>query len=197
MNTKKLFFYMLAVILGGCVPVISLHPLYTEKDIMLDKKLCGTWIDESGDMKSTWEFERIEDPNNAYKLIFTDEDGKKGSFVAHLLKLKDMLFLDIYPSELPWELEDPNKMDWPYNSLFLIPAHTFMKIDSIEPQLELRLTSESKMEELLKENPSAVEHTFVGDRIVLTASTKKLQAFILKYADDERVFTDLITLSRK
>lgn len=197
MNTKKLFFYMLSVILGGCVPVISLHPLYTEKDIMLDKKLCGTWIDESGDMKSTWEFERIEDPNNAYKLIFTDEDGKKGSFVAHLLKLKDMLFLDIYPSELPWELEDPNKMDWPYNSLFLIPAHTFMKIDSIEPQLELRLTSESKMEELLKENPSAVEHTFVGDRIVLTASTKKLQAFILKYADDERVFTDLITLSRK
>jgi len=197
MNTKKLFFYMLSVILGGCVPVISLHPLYMEKDIMLDKKLCGTWIDESGDMKSTWEFERIEDPNNAYKLIFTDEDGKKGSFVAHLLKLKDMLFLDIYPSELPWELEDPNKMDWPYNSLFLIPAHTFMKIDSIEPQLELRLTSESKMEELLKENPSAVEHTFVGDRIVLTASTKKLQAFILKYADDERVFTDLITLSRK
>jgi len=197
MNTKKLFFYMLSVILGGCVPVISLHPLYTEKDIMLDKKLCGTWINESGDMKSTWEFERIEDPNNAYKLIFTDEDGKKGSFVAHLLKLKDMLFLDIYPSELPWELEDPNKMDWPYNSLFLIPAHTFMKIDSIEPQLELRLTSESKMEELLKENPSAVEHTFVGDRIVLTASTKKLQAFILKYADDERVFTDLITLSRK
>ncbi len=118
---------MLAILLGGCIPVISLHPLYTEKDIVVDKKLCGTWIDESGDMKSTWEFECIDEPKNAYKLIFTDENGKKGSFVAHLVKLENRLFLDIFPSELPWEPEDPNKMDWPYNSLFLIPAHTFAR----------------------------------------------------------------------
>ena len=188
---------MLAVILGGCVPVISLHPLYTEKDVLLDKKLYGTWVDDSNDSKTTWEFKSIDEPKNAYKLIFTDEEGMKGSFVAHLVKLQNRLFLDIFPSEPPWEPEDPNKMDWPYNSLFLIPAHTFVKVDSIEPQLKLRQTLESKMEELLKENPSAVEHTSVGDRLVLTGSTKELQAFVLKYADDERVFTDQVTLSRK
>ena len=197
MKTKKLLFYMLAVILGGCVPVISLHPLYTEKDVVLDKQLYGTWVDNSNDSKTTWEFKSIDEPKNAYKLIFTDEEGQKGSFVAHLVKLQNRLFLDIFPSELPWEPEDPNKMDWPYNSLFLIPAHTFVKIDSTEPQLKLRLTLESKMEELLKENPSAVEHTFVGERLVITGSTKELQAFVLKYADDERVFTDQVTLSRK
>jgi hypothetical protein len=197
MKTKKLLFYMLAVILGGCVPVISLHPLYTDKDVVLDKKLFGTWIDNSDDTKTTWEFKSIDEPKNAYNLIFTDEEGKKGSFVAHLVKLKDKLFLDIFPSELPWDPEDPNKMDWPYNALFLIPAHTFVKVDAIEPQLKLRLTLESKMEELLKENPGVVEHTTVGDRTVLTESTKKLQAFVLKYADDERVFTDQVTLSRK
>ncbi len=188
---------MLAILLGGCVPVISLHPLYTEKDVVLDKKLYGTWVNDSNDSKTTWEFKSIDEPKNAYKLIFTDEEGMKGSFVAHLVKLQDKLFLDIFPSELPWNPEDPNKMDWPYNSLFLIPAHTFVKIDSIEPQLKLRLTLESKMEELLKENPSALEHTTVGDRLVLTGSTKELQAFVLKYADDERVFTDQVTLSRK
>jgi len=197
MKTKKFLFYILAVIAGGCVPVLSLHPLYTEKDVVLDKKLYGTWTDDPNDPETTWEFKSIDDPKNAYKLIFTDEDGKKGSFVAHLVKLQDKLFLDIFPSELPWESDDPNKMDWPYNSLFLIPAHTFMKVDSIEPQLKLRLTLESKMEELLKENPSAIEHTSVGDRIVITESTKKLQAFVLKYADDERVFTDQVVLSRK
>jgi len=197
MNTKKLLFYMLVVLLGGCVPVISLHPLYTEKDVVLDKKLYGTWADDPSNPKTTWEFKSIDEPKNAYKLIFTDEEGMKGSFVAHLVKLQDKLFLDIFPSELPWDPEDPNKMDWPYNSLFLIPAHTFVKIDSIEPQLKLRLTLESKMEELLKENPSALEHTSVGDRLVLTGSTKELQAFVLKYADDERVFTDQVTLSRK
>ena len=197
MKTRKLVFYMLAVIAGGCVPVLSLHPLYTEKDVVLDQKLYGTWVTDSNDSKTTWEFKSIDDPKNAYNLIFTDEDGRKGSFVAHMVKLQDKLFLDIFPSELPCEPEDPNKMDWPYNSLFLIPAHTFIKVDSIEPQLKLRLTLESKMKELLKENPSAIEHTSVGDRLVLTDSTKKLQAFVLKYANDKRVFTDQVTLNRK
>ena len=197
MKTKKFLFYLLAVILGGCVPVISLHPLYTEKDVVVDKKLYGTWVDDANNTKTTWEFKSIDEPKNAYKLIFSDDEGMKGSFVAHLVKLQNRLFLDIFPSELPWEPEDPNKMDWPYNSLFLIPAHTFVKIDSIEPQLKLRLMLESKMEELLKENPNAVEHTSVGDRLVITGSTKELQAFVLKYADNEKIFTDQITLSRK
>jgi len=197
MKTKKLLFYMFAAIMSGCVPVLSLHPLYTEKDVISDKKLYGTWVSDSNDSKTTWEFKRTDEPKNAYKLIFTDEEEKKGSFVAHLVKLQDKLFLDIFPSELPWDPKDPNKMDWPYNSLFLIPAHTFVKVDAIEPKLKLRLTLESKMEELLKENPGAAEHTSVGDRLVLTGSTKKLQEFILKYADDQRVFTDPVILSRK
>jgi hypothetical protein len=188
---------MFAVIFGGCVPVISLHPLYTEKDVILYKKLYGTWVSNSNDSKTTWEFKSIDEPKNAYKLIFTDEEGKKGSFVVHLVKLQNRLFMDIFPSELPWEPEDPNKMDWPYNSFFLIPAHTFLKVDSMEPQLKLRLTLESNMEDLLKENPNAVEHTSVGDRLVITGSTKEFQAFVLKYADDGRLFTDQVTLSRK
>jgi len=184
-----------AVLLGGCVPVISFHSLYTEKDVLFEEKLLGTWSQDSNE--TTWEFTRAAEPNNAYKLIFSDEEGKKGSFIAHLVKLQNRLFLDVYPSELPWEPNDPDKMDWPYNSLFLIPAHTFLKIDSIEPRLKMRMTLESKMEELLKDNPGAVKHDFVGNRLVLTASTKELQAFILKYADDERVFTDEIVLGRR
>jgi len=188
---------MLAAIIGGCVPVISLHPLYTEKDVVVDQKLYGTWVDDVNNPKTTWEFKSIDEPKNAYKFIFSDEEGMKGSFVAHLVKLQNKLFLDIFPSDLPWDTEDPNKMDWPFNSLLLIPAHMFVKIDSIEPQLKLRLTLESDMEELLKENPSAVEHTSVGDRLVLTGSTKELQAFVLKYADNEKVFTDQVVLNRK
>ena len=197
MKTKKLLFYMLAVIIGGCVPVLSLHPLYTEKDVVVDKKLYGTWTDDPNGTKTTWEFKSIDEPKNAYQLIFTDEDGKKGSFVTRLVKLQGKLFMDIYPRALPSDANDSSELAWPHNAFFLIPAHFFLKVDSIEPQLKLRLMLESDLEELLKENPSAVEHTSVGDRLVLTGSTKKLQEFILKYADDERVFTDQVTLSRK
>lgn len=197
MKARKLLSYMLPLLLGGCVPVLSLYPLYTKEDLVLEKKLLGTWIDDPNSPETTWEFKRIDEPQNAYQLIFIDEDGKKGSFVAHLLKLQGKLFLDIYPRELPWDPDDPNKMDWPYNSFFLIPAHTFLKIDSIEPQLKMRLALESKVEELLKENPKAVTYTTVGERLILTASTKELQAFVLKHADDDRLFADEIALVRK
>lgn len=197
MNIRKLLFYMSPLFLGGCVPVLCLHPLHTKEDIVLEKKLLGTWIDDVNNPETTWEFKRIDETENAYKLIFTDENGKKGSFIAHLLKLQNKLFLDVYPKELPWEPNDPNKMDWPYNSFFLIPAHTFMKIDSIEPQLKMRLALESNVEELLTEDPNALQHMTIGERLVLTASTKELQAFVLKHVDDDKLFTDAITLVPK
>ena len=194
-HTKKLLFYFLAVLLAGCVPVMSLYPLYTEKDVVFEEKLLGSWLQDNDE--STWEFSRTDEPKNAYKLIFADNEDRKGSFVAHLVKLQDRLFLDVYPSELPWEPEDPNKADWLYNSLFLIPAHTFIKVESIEPQLRMRLTIESELKELLEENPDAVRHTTIEDRLVLTASTKEVQAFVLKYADNDRLFGVETVLNRK
>lgn len=60
----------------------------------------------------------------------------------------------------------------------------------------MRLTNEDDMKKLLKEKPDAVRHTFVEDRLVITASIKELQNFILKYADDKRVFKNEIVLDR-
>lgn len=197
MNVKKILFYLLAATLCGCVPVASLHCLYTEGDIVFEEKLLGTWVQEPNEPKTTWEFSRNDDPNNAYKFIFTDDEGKKGSFVAVMVKLKDKLYLDVFPSELPWDMDDPNHVPWLYNSFFMVPAHTFIKVDSIEPQLKLRLTIEDKMKEFLKENPKAIKYTFVEDRIVLTAPTKQLQAFVLKYTDDERVFSEDVALEHR
>jgi len=194
---KKFLFYSLAAFLGGCIPVMSLHPLYTEKDIVFEEGLLGTWLEDVNKPEAFWKFERVEKPKNAYKLILSDEEGHKGSFIAHLVKLQDKLFLDAYPSESPWEPEEPNEVDFLFNNLFLLPTHTFMKIDSIEPELKIRLTLESKMEELLEENPNAVKHTKTEERLVLTASTKELQEFVLKYVDDENLFTDEIVLNRK
>jgi hypothetical protein len=202
-RTKKALFYLLAALLGGCLPVVSLHPLYTEKDVIFEQKLLGKWIDDPNSPEFTWQFRRIDGAEKAYGLILQDEEGQKGSFIAHLVRLRSAetpnkygLFLDIFPAELPWEMEEPNKVELPYNSLFLMPVHTFIKIDSIEPKLKMRLTNEEEMQKLLEEQPKAIEHTFVEERLILTASTKDLQNFILKYADDERVFKNQIVLNR-
>ncbi len=194
MKTKKFLFYVLAALLGGCIPVMSLHPLFTEETLVFEEKLLGTWVDDSNNI---WEFKDPNEQEKIYKLIFIDDEGKKGSFVVHLVKLENKLFLDVYPSEPPWDEEDPNKVEWPYNTLFLMPVHTFIKINGIEPELKLQLTDDDELKKLLKENPNAVEHTSTEDKFVLTASTEELQAFVVKYADDSRVFTTEGTLNRK
>ena len=61
----------------------------------------------------------------------------------------------------------------------------------------MQLTDDEGMGKLLKENPNAVEYELADDKLILTAPTKELQAFVLKYADDSRLFSDEIVYSRK
>lgn len=198
MNAKKLSLCLLAAFLGGCLPVMSLHSLYTDSDIVFEEKLLGTWIEDSNDNETSWVFERMKEQENIYELTLSDEGKKLGSFAACIVKLQDKLFLDLFPIKMPGVSEDPNKTDLPYNSLFFIPAHTFLKVESIAPQLKMKLTTESKMKELLEKEPDIVKHTIIQEeKLILTAPTKELQEFVLKYADDDRVFTDEIVLNRK
>jgi hypothetical protein len=202
-RTKKILFYLLAALLGGCLPVMSLHPIYTEKNLIFEHKLLGRWVDDPNNPETIWRFSRAEEKKKAYDLVFYDDEGKKGSFIARLVRLqssgtpkKTMLFLDVFPAERPWDIEDPNEVNLPYNYLFLMPVHTFIKIDSIEPDLKMRLTNEEEMKKMLEKRPNIIKHTFVEQRLVLTASTKELQNFLLKYADDERIFTNEVVLGR-
>ena len=158
MQTKKLLFYLLAAAMGGCVPVMSLHPLYTHEDAVFEKKLLGTWIQDPNDPESIWEFKAAGEPENSYELTFTDKDGQKGLFTAHLLKLEDNTFLDVYPKHFPsGSLDDPNAAPWPYNQFFFAPAHTFLKVDAIEPQLIIRLSEDDQIG-----RASCRERVFVG-----------------------------------
>ncbi|MBN2137307.1 MAG: hypothetical protein JW720_05850 [Sedimentisphaerales bacterium] len=199
MRAKTFLFYLPAVLLGGCLPLVSLHPLYTEKNIVFKEELLGVWADPNSP-EGAWEFKRDTESENAYKLALTLDtgDGLKGLFDAHLLKLKDQLYLDIYPAEEGFEqtmkgiekaAKDPNNAVWALNLFFTVPVHTFLKIDSIEPQLAIRLTDDERMKKLLAENPDAVEHFVLDEsRFLLTAPTKKLQAFVLKYSDGDKLF---------
>lgn len=210
MKMKKLAFMCLAALLGGCVPFLSLHPLFTEENVVFEEKLLGTWVDDSTPPEFTWEFARL-DPTAAeklreqfedqvkkfYRLNITDKEGRKGSLVACLVKLKDRMFLDIFPDKLPSGEADMEEAKLMYNAFFFVSAHTFLRVDSIDEELTLRLTVEDRFKELIEANPDAVEFTRIDDRSILTASTKELQAFIAKYAGDERLFPGELNLARK
>ena len=195
---------------GRLCPIVSLHPLFTKENIVFEEKLVGTWVKDPNDPEVTWEFSRLDEsaaqgPLEAlrdeitkfYRLNITDEEGRKGSFAACLVKLGDRLFLDVFADRFPSGEQDIEKMKLAYNGFFFLPVHTFIRLDSIGEQLAIRLTDDDRFEELIQAEPTAIKHEVVDDRPVLTASTKELQAFVAKFAGDERLFPNDLTLQRK
>lgn len=210
MKTKRIAFYCIAILMGGCVPVVSLQPLFTTETAVFNAKLLGTWGDDGNQDDSTWEFERLEpeaiealpatlkgDLVKAYRLNLREKTELKGSFVAALVKLQDQLYLDIWPDKLPSGQTDPEETKLEFNAFLFLPAHTFLKVDLAENSLTVRLTNIDEMEKLLAAEPKAVAWTEAGDRLILTASTKELQDFVTKYADHEHLFTSEVTLARQ
>jgi hypothetical protein len=210
MKMKKVALYCLAVLLAGCVPIVSLHPLFTKETITFEEKLLGTWVEDSNKPQVTWEFARLEESaaerlpaelrdeaQKCYRVNVVDDKSHKGSFVACLVKLKDRLFLDVLPDKFPSDEQDPESMKLTYNAFFFLRVHTFVRVDSLGDQLKIRLTDDEGFKKLIEAEPKAVKHEAIDDHLVLTASTEELQAFLTKYANDERLFPSDVTLTRK
>jgi hypothetical protein len=210
MNAKKLMMYGLVVLLGGCVPILSLQPLFTKESLTFDEKLLGTWVEDVNKPEAAWGFTRLSDSeaeglppsfrsevNRFYHLSLSDNEGRKGSLVACLVKLQDRLFLDAFPDKFPSGERDPDKMKLAFNAYFFLPAHMFARVDALGDQLKLRLTNDDEFEKLVEAEPGVVQFTTVEDRPLLTASTQELQAFVLKHAADDRLFPGEITLTRQ
>jgi hypothetical protein len=157
----------------GCVP--SLHPLYTEKDVTYDLTLLGVWGEK--DETDTWTFKESE--GKAYELIMT-QDGTPGKFKAHLVRLGELQFLDLYP-------EAPD-IGNEFYKMHLVPAHTFLRIniDKGKDAMRIAAMQPNWLEEAIDSKKVTIAHErpVRGDEttIVLTASTKELQEFVVKNA---------------
>jgi len=177
-------FLGLLLVMTGCIP--TLHPLYTEADLIFDPSLVGEWTGKDG--KETWTFTKSTEKE--YKLLYVDEDGKKGEFDVNLLKVKDNQFLDFFPLE-------PSLKENDFYKAHLLPVHTFMRVQQIEPTLQLVMLKLDWLEKFLKENPGAIRHEKEGNRILITAQPKELQAFLIKHEKTADAWSESDPLTRR
>lgn len=190
---RKFAFLVAAVgaTLCGCI-VTSIHPLFTDKDVVFEPKLIGTWTEPDRDpnSKEAWKFEKAD---NAYKLIISNRDGVAEPFDAHLVKLGTNLFFDIFPSEeISKDIGDKHDMA----AGFFIRTHGIASVLQMEPSLKLAFFSPDKLEKYFQQHPTALKHEIEDKQMVLTASTKELQAFSQKHARDTNLLTDPLELKR-
>lgn len=192
MKTRKLIgpsVVTLALALTGCIP--SVHPFYTEQDLISKPGLLGTWVEKGKtDGSENWTFEA--GGTNEYRLTVTEKEDKKGKFSAHLFKLKDDYFLDLIPTDCSLA---PDQAD--LVSFALFPGHLLVRVVQFEPELKLAFFDFDKLGKLLKDKPGALAHHQENDRVLLTADTRALQAFVLQHLGEGELFGEPGEMVRK
>ena len=179
-----------AAFFGGCV-VHCIQPLFTGREFITFPGLAGTWVQKEDDGKEVgaWAFAENE---RQYKLVHTDEKGRKAIFNVAAGKIGTNVFLDFSLLDpLPGaELND-------LAGAGLIAPHAFVKVVKTNDALLLVAMNYEWLEKHLAENPKAIAHTVQDKRVILTASTTELEAFVARHAHDEKAFANVIKLSPK
>lgn len=157
----------------GCV-VPSLHPLFTERDLVFEPRIIGAWTDEDSDF---WVFEKA--CQGGYRLAISDT-LEMSLFDAHLLELGSHRFLDLYP-----RTEDS---DDSFQAFHLLPVHTFYKVILDGESLLLVPMDLGWLEKEIESGALQVAHAWPEDELLLTAPTEDLQELVLLFADDPAAF---------
>lgn len=172
----------LGLLLSGCVT--SLQPLVTDKDAIFDAGLVGTWNQTNGD--SRWE---IQSEDDAYRVIITAEEGKRGEFQGRLTELDGRRYLDLKP-----DLDSIDALN--FYRWHLLPMHSFLRVDVTDGDMKLALMNIQWLQKYVEEHPDAIAVTEVDKRHVLSASTSELREFIAAHAGEPEFFMDPIELEQ-
>ncbi len=177
MKTRNVLISIAALLLliSGCIP--SLHPLYTENDLIFDESLLGSWKKND----EQWTFS-MEDKKSYHLEIINQEDTS--NLFVHMLSLGGYYFLDFYPA-------DNDHVDIPdYLMMNLLAVHTFARFSYDKDSIHVNFFDPDWLAGLFEQNRIRIKHEVVEDNnIVLTAPTEELQKFVAKYADDKDAFT--------
>lgn len=191
MKNKIGLLLLIALLFQGCI-IHSLYPLYTAETTILDKNIEGFWgypsSNENADCPQGLLFEKVQDQNFYY--LTTCEDGVSSKFETHLVKIGKYTYLDMYPMrEHPREKGKENKIG--VTDFHLIPTHSFARVTVNENKLVMESFNTKWLEDLFKQRKIRIKHEVIrDDEIVLTASSKDLQKFVLKYEDEKKAYDD-------
>lgn len=173
---------VILVVLAGC-EVTSFHPLYTKNDLVFDPIFVGAWSKKNS-KNSNYKWIFTKGNEKEYNLVIVHESREREKYIAYLVKMKGRLFLDLFP-ECPKD--------------FCQPLHLIMRIDQVEPTLQISMFDYYWMKKFLHLHPNGIRHVKqdIEDDpyIILTAKPKELQAFLIKHEKD--VFEGSIQMIKK
>jgi len=159
----------LCILLTGC-EILSLQPLYLEKDTTVEPAVVGRW--KTADDNTVW---RVTEPKPGHYSVV--EEGKAGGHLeARLTRLGKVLFADFQPVEM---------------EACQIPGHLFARVQVNGSTMRIAWVD---FQGLVRQSgrPAFPAHQFAGNgdkkNMVLTAPVSDLRAYLEKTATLPKAF---------
>ena len=199
-------FTFLIIFLSSCL--YTLHPIFTEKDLAYDPKLIGTWNTENEGKKGRVIISylatenSVELPGNisaikqkGYFIVYQDENGKvSDQYIAFLARIGKHLYFDYFPADK----KEDRKLD-EFFGVHFVRMHTSYRVEILKDgSFELSQLDGSYVKSLIDEKKIRISHeTDAEDDMTITASTKELQQYLLKYGDEPSAYESNKTTFKK
>jgi hypothetical protein len=199
-------FAFLLIFLSSCLT--TLHPIFIEKDLAYDPKLIGTWNTENEGKKGKVTINNLATENSVelpgnisaikqkgYFIIYQDENGKvSDQYIAFLARIGKHLYFDYFPADK----KEDRKLD-EFFGVHFVRMHTSYRIEILKDgSFELSQLDGSYVKNLIDEKKIRISHeTDTDDNTVITASTKELQQYLLKYGDEPSAYRSEKTIFKK
>ena len=181
------------LLLAGC-DLTTLHPIFTPSDLVLENLILGKWqnADHQFKLESASQIQEDDIPASLKNLrnkfyLFTREEKKS---MAFLVKIGKHYFLDLYPIDGKTE-----RLIDPFYSQHKIKMHTLYRLDILNPSsLRMQGLEDSYVKDMITNKQIKISYTMVRnsdsdeESILLTASTKELQQFLMKYGSDSKAY---------
>jgi len=192
------------LVLSGCLS--ALHPLFTEKDLVFDPGLVGSWQKNETE---TYTFKRGDAQqfanlpegiqklaDKAYVLTVTNrETGEELSkYYAFLVKIGKHSYLDYFPAE-----SAAQKNYAAFYKTNFVPMHSFYRLTtgSDGNTITIGQFAESYLRKLIDKKQIRIRHEVRFDgSYVITASTEELQQYVAKYGDVDEAYQGNDTYTR-
>ena len=182
--------------LSGCLS--TLHPLFTEKDLVFEARLLGSWNngpdDDGAAVFEQGSAESFRDlpaslkaiANKAYVVTMKDKDGEV-KYYAFLARIGKELYLDYYPAD--------NARQKQYDDFFrqhLVKLHSLYHIQFLQNEsFRIRQFDEGFLKDLINNKKIRISHEVMFDgSYLITASTEELQQYVMKYGDAPEAYSN-------
>jgi|ERR1700685_2401345 hypothetical protein len=185
---------LLVLPLASCVPQLSLHAWYSEKDLVLEPGFAGTWLLLDSDNKPEndqqgWQF--VQNLDKGYTVSFEDPEqpGVRELLELRSFRVNGQLYADVV--QLTSKYKDTDLAE------NFIPAHMVGTVKLEADKLSMRFLDDEWTAKAVKANPALIKHELLGDSAVLTATTGELREFAASHSGDEKAFAVNFNFVRK